>query len=223
MPTILDSVPPLALSRRRILVVDDHELVREGLKALIQTDPALEAAGEASTSAETLARLHAEPWDLVLLDIGLPDRSGVDTLHLIRSRVSDVPVLIVSGLPEEQYAINLLRAGANGYVRKDAPAAEILRAIRTVLGGRRYTSAAVSELLVRRLQGDERPPHHDLSEREFQVLCQLAAGRTVSQIAAELFLSVKTVSTYRTRVLEKLGLSTNAELAHYAIRHGLLG
>lgn len=208
--------------KRRILIGDDHQIVREGLKAVIELEPDLQVAGEAGTSAETLARLHEGDWDLVLLDIGLPDRSGVDTLHLIRSRVSDVPVLIVSGFPEDQYAINLLRAGANGYLRKDAPANEIVRAIRTVLEGRRYTSAAVSELLLARLGDGERPPHHDLSEREFQVLCQLAAGRTVSQIAAELFISVKTVSTYRTRVLDKLGLATNAELAHYAIRHGLV-
>ncbi len=208
--------------KRRILIGDDHQIVREGLKAVIELEPDLEVAGEAATSAETLAKLHSASWDVVLLDIGLPDRSGVDTLHLIRSRISDVPVLIVSGFPEDQYAINLLRAGANGYLRKDAPASEIVRAIRTVLDGRRYTSAAVSELLLKRLHDAERPPHHDLSEREFQVMCQLASGRTVSQIAADLFISVKTVSTYRARVLGKLGVSTNAELAHYAIRHGLV-
>jgi two-component system, NarL family, invasion response regulator UvrY len=159
----------------------------------------------------------------VMLDIALPDRSGVDTLRLIRSVHPDLPVLIVSGYPEEQYAVNLMRAGACGYVRKDAEPDEIVRAVRLALQGRRYLSDTVSELLANRLDEDpSRPRHLDLSEREFQVLCQIASGITVSQIAERLFISVKTVSTYRARLLDKLGMKTNAELTHYAIRNGLV-
>ncbi|TAK41083.1 MAG: response regulator transcription factor [Betaproteobacteria bacterium] len=211
------------MQKHRILLVDDHEIVRTGLRQLLELEPDMELAGEAATSADALARLRQADCDLVLLDIALPDRSGADTLKLIRGAYPDLPVLVLSTYPEEQYAINLLRAGASGYVRKDAPGGEIVRAIRQVLQSGRYISPAVSEMLVSQLRPDAtRPLHQDLSEREFQVLCKIAAGRTVSQIAAELFISVKTVSTYRSRVLEKLGMRSNAELTHYAVKNGLV-
>lgn len=211
------------MTKRRILLGDDHQIVRTGLRQLLESESDLEVAGEAGTSAEILGALREGAWDLVMLDIGLPDRSGVDTLHLIRSAHPALPVLIISGYPEDQYAINLLRAGASGYVRKDADTDEILKAVRVVLQGRRYMSDAVSELLARRLQPDaDRPLHLELSEREFQVLCLLAGGTTVTQVADQLFLSVKTVSTYRSRILEKLGMQTNAELTYYAIKNGLV-
>ncbi|MFA9440100.1 MAG: response regulator transcription factor [Rhodocyclaceae bacterium] len=211
------------MTKHRVLIGDDHQIVRNGIRQLIEDEPDLEVGGEASTSLEILATLRDGHWDLVLLDIALPDRSGVDTLRLIRNLHTDLPVLILSGYPEDKYAVNLLRAGANGYVRKDAEPEDILRAMRVVLQGRRYLSPALSDLLVNRLDGDASGPlHHDLSQREFQVLCQLASGKTVSQIADELFLSVKTVSTYRTRILEKLNMQTNAELTYYAIKTGLI-
>jgi DNA-binding NarL/FixJ family response regulator len=211
------------MERKRILLGDDHAIVRSGLKQLLDDDPDFEVGGEASTSAEVLAALRNGTWHLVLLDIALPDRSGVDTLRLIRGVHPDLPVLIVSGYPEEQYAVNLMRAGASGYLRKDADPDEILRAVRLALQGRRYLSDTVSELLANRLDEDpSRPRHLDLSEREFQVLCQIASGVTVSQIAERLFISVKTVSTYRARLLDKLSMKTNAELTHYAIRNGLV-
>ncbi|MFT4173856.1 MAG: response regulator transcription factor [Rhodocyclaceae bacterium] len=211
------------MTKHRVLIGDDHQIVRNGIRQLIEGEPDLEVGGEASTSLEILATLRDGHWDLVLLDIALPDRSGVDTLRLIRNLHTDLPVLILSGYPEDKYAVNLLRAGANGYVRKDAEPEDILRAMRVVLQGRRYLSPALSDLLVNRLDGDASGPlHHDLSQREFQVLCQLASGKTVSQIADELFLSVKTVSTYRTRILEKLNMQTNAELTYYAIKTGLI-
>ena len=211
------------MQKTRILLIDDHEIVRTGLRQLLELEPDLELAGEAATSADALALLRQAAFDLVLLDIALPDRSGTDTLKLMRSAYPDLPVLVLSAYPEEQYAINLLRAGANGYVRKDAPGDEIVRAIRTVLQKGRYISAAVSEMLVNQLDPDAaRPLHQDLSEREFQVLCKIASGKTVSQIAAELFISVKTVSTYRGRVLQKLNMRSNAELTHYAVKSGLV-
>jgi two-component system invasion response regulator UvrY len=211
------------IPKHRILLVDDHEIVRTGLRQLIELEDDIELAGEAATSGEALAWLRATPCELVLLDIALPDRSGAETLKLIRGAHRGLPVLVLSAYPEEQYAINLLRAGANGYVRKDAPGEEIVRAIRVVLQKGRYISPAVSEMLVNRLDPEAtRPLHQDLSEREFQVLCKIASGKTVSQIADELFISVKTVSTYRSRVLEKLNMRSNAELTHYAVKNGLV-
>lgn len=211
------------MAKHRVLIADDHQIVRSGLRQLLEAEDDLEVGGEAATSAEVLRLLQDGTWALVLLDVALPDRSGVDTLRLIRQHVGTLPVLMVSGFPEEQYAINLLRAGANGYVRKDADSDEILRAIRIAVQGRRYASAVVTELLATRLDTDsDRPMHSDLSEREFQVLCKLAGGTSVSEIADELFISVKTVSTYRSRLLEKLRLKTNAELTYYAVRNGLI-
>ncbi|CAN5334256.1 response regulator transcription factor RqpR [soil metagenome] len=211
------------MQKRRILIADDHQIVRTGLRQLLETEHDLDVVNEAATSAEALRFLNEGQYDLVLLDVALPDRSGVDTLRLIREHVGSIPVLIVSAYPEEQYAINLLRAGASGYIRKDADGAEIIRAIRVALQGRRYMSEQVTELLATRLDADaDKPLHSDLSEREFQVLCKLAGGSTVSQIADELFISVKTVSTYRTRLLEKLKLKSNADLTYYAIKNGLI-
>jgi DNA-binding NarL/FixJ family response regulator len=218
-----DSVSAMSMDKRRIVLVDDHEIVRTGLKQLLALEPDLEVCGEAATSADVLALLRQISCDLLLLDVALPDRNGVDTLKLVRGAYPDLPVLVVSTYPEEQYAINLLRAGANGYIRKDAPGPDIIHAIRVVLQKGRYMSQTVSEMLVNRLDsGAERPLHQDLSEREFQVLCAIASGKTVSAIAEQLFISVKTVSTYRSRILEKLKMHNNAELTHYAIKNGLI-
>jgi len=211
------------MEKHRIVLVDDHEIVRTGLKQLLALEADLEVTGEAATSADALALLRQVACDLLLLDVSLPDRSGVDTLKLVRNAYPDLPVLVVSTYPEEQYAINLLRAGANGYIRKDAAGSDIVHAIRIVLQKGRYLSQAVSEMLVNRLDADgDRPLHQDLSEREFQVLCSIASGKTVSAIAEHLFISVKTVSTYRSRILEKLKMRNNAELTHYAVKNGLI-
>ena len=211
------------MEKHRIVLVDDHEIVRTGLKQLLALEADLEVTGEAATSADALALLRQVACDLLLLDVSLPDRSGVDTLKLVRNAYPDLPVLVVSTYPEEQYAINLLRAGANGYIRKDAAGSDIVHAIRIVLQRGRYMSQAVSEMLVNRLDADgDRPLHQDLSEREFQVLCSIASGKTVSAIAEHLFISVKTVSTYRSRILEKLKMRNNAELTHYAVKNGLI-
>ena len=176
-----------------------------------------------TTGNETLDQLRQQTWDLVLLDIHMPDRSGLDILRHIQTGHPSVRVLVMSGLPEQQYAVNVLRAGASGYLSKDSAPGELMKAVRTVLSGRRYVSAALAEMLVADLDGDaDKPLHARLSTREFQIFCKLAAGRGVSDIANELSLSVKTVSTYRSRILEKMSFSTNADITSYALRNGLI-
>ena len=207
----------------RILIADDHPVVRAGIRQYLEADPGVREIGEAATGRETLDRLRAQAWDLVLLDIFMPDRSGLDILRHIQSGFPSVRVLVLSALPEKQYALSVLRAGASGYLAKDSAPEELLKAIHTVLGGRRCVSPEVAELLVAGLDNDpDSPQHARLSAREFQVFSKLAAGRSVSEIAAELLLSVKTVSTYRNRVLEKMGFKTNADLTSYALRNGLI-
>jgi len=206
-----------------VLIADDHAVVRAGLRQFLDEDSAVVEVGEAASGRETLDQLRAKEWDLVLLDINMPDRSGIDVLRHIRSGYPRVRVLVLSGLPERQYALNVLRAGASGYLAKDAAADELLKAVHTVLNGRRYVSASLAELLVEDLDSDRDKPLHDsLSTREFQIFCKLAAGRGVSDIANELSLSVKTVSTYRTRILEKMKFTNNADLTSYALRSGII-
>ena len=207
----------------RVLIADDHALFRAGLRQfLIQSLPSAEI-GESPTGNETLTALPRGQWDLLVLDINMPDRSGLDILRHVRSGHAGTRVLVLSGYPERQYALNVLRAGARGYLSKEGAPDELLKAVRAILDGRRYVSPALAELLVSELDQDaDKPLHARLSEREFQVLCKLAAGRAVSDIAGELCLSVKTVSTYRTRVLDKMHLETNADLTTYALRNGLI-
>jgi two-component system invasion response regulator UvrY len=207
----------------RILIADDHAVVRAGLKQFLEADPSIKEIGEAASGRETLDVLRTKEWDLVLLDIFMPDRSGLDVLRHIQSGYPKVKVLVLSGLPEQQYAVNVLRAGASGYLAKDSAPEELLKAVQTVLVGRRYVSAALAELLVADLDGDpDKPLHTRLSTREFQIFCKLAAGRGVSDIANELSLSVKTVSTYRSRILEKMSFKTNADVTSYALRNGII-
>lgn len=211
------------MQKKRVLLADDHQIVRNGLRLLINAEPDLEVCAEAATSTETLTLLRQQEFDVLLLDISMPDRDGMDTLRLLRTHRTDLPVLIISAYAEEQYALNMLRAGANGYIRKDADVDDILAAIRTVLRGRRYVSDTVADLLTQRLNGDtDAPAHQQLSEREFQVLHKLSTGKSVTEIADELFISVKSVSTYRSRLLTKLNLKSNAELTYYALKNGLI-
>ena len=207
----------------RILIADDHAVVRAGLRQFLEEDRSICEIGEASTGNETVEQLRAKTWDLLILDIYMPDRSGLDILTQVKATHPKTKILIISGLPERQYALNALKAGASGYLAKDSAADELLRAVRAVLCGRRYVSPTLAELLVSDLNHDsEEPLHARLSEREFQIFCKLASGRSVSEIAEELFLSVKTVSTYRSRVLEKMSFSTNADLTLYAFRNGMI-
>jgi len=207
----------------RILVADDHQIVRAGLKNLLSEYKEFTVAGEAGSGTDALKMVREADWDVVLLDISMPDMNGIDTLKQIKRSKPDLPVLILTMHPEDHYAINLLRAGANGYVCKECAPEQLVGAIRTVASGRRYVSPALGDQLAGDLSGDgQNALHTELSEREFQVFCKLAAGQAVSEIADELFLSVKTVSTYRSRILEKMGMKTNANITYYAIKHGLI-
>jgi DNA-binding NarL/FixJ family response regulator len=207
----------------KILIADDHAMVRAGIRQYLEAESSVREIGEAASGQDALEQLRTREWDLVLLDIFMPDQSGLDILRHIQSDYPKVRVLILSGLPEKQYAVSVLRAGASGYLPKDSAPEDLIKAVQTVLAGRRYVSPEVAELLVAGMDKDPASQQHErLSAREFQVLSKLAAGRAVSEIAEELQLSVKTVSTYRSRVLEKMGLKTNADLTSYALRHGLI-
>lgn len=208
---------------QKILIADDHAVVRKGFKQLLLEDRAQFEVREAGTGRETLDRLREQKWDLLVLDINMPDRSGIDILRQIHASYPGVRVLILSAFPERQYAVNVLRSGANGYLNKDMAPEELVNAVKTVLSGRRYVSAALAELLVTELDNDsERPAHMQLSEREFQIFCKLASGTSVSAIGAELCLSVKTISTYRSRLMEKMGFKSNADITAYALRNQLI-
>lgn len=209
--------------RKRILVADDHEVVREGIKGILARHPDLEVAGEASDAPEVLRTVREDAWDLVLLDLSLPTGEGLETLRRVRSAAPELPVLILSVHPEEEMAARLLEAGAMGYVQKDAASGELVHAIRRVLEGRKYLSSDMASRLAEILSGGSaRHRHEELSDREFQVLRLLGEGHSVSDIADILSLSVKTVSTYRSRLLEKLGMRTTAQLIRYALEHDLV-
>jgi DNA-binding NarL/FixJ family response regulator len=206
----------------KVGIVDDHSIVRSGLRQFLSEEVDLRVTGEARNGREALDLARGGEVDVLLLDISMPDQSGVDALVAIKARFPQLPVLILSGFPEAQYATALLRQGASGYLNKDCDPNDIAHAIRTVALGRRYITPAVAERLADGLSGDDRPPHELLSERELQVFLRLAQGQTVGQMAESMFLSVKTVSTYRTRVLEKLKLQTNSDLTYYALKNGLI-
>jgi len=206
----------------RVGIVDDHGIVRSGLRQFLSEEVDLRITGEARNGREALELARGGEVDVLLLDISMPDQGGVDALAAIKARFPQLPVLILSGFPEAQYATALLRQGASGYLNKDCDPNDIATAIRTVALGRRYITPAVAEMLADGLGGDDRPPHELLSERELQVFLRLAQGQTVGQMAESMFLSVKTVSTYRTRVLEKLKLQTNSDLTYYALKNGLI-
>jgi DNA-binding NarL/FixJ family response regulator len=208
----------------QILIVDDHAVVRDGVKKMFDTQPGGVAFGEASTLHEALTLVREQAWDLVVLDLALGDRSGFEVLQEVKKLRPRLPVLILSMHAETQYTRRAFKAGASGYITKDCTRAELVGAITTVLQGRKYVSPTLAEQLVLELgHGTDQPPHETLSTREFEVLCLIAAGKTVSEIATLLALSDKTISTYRARILEKMGLKTNAALTHYAIHNKLVG
>jgi two-component system invasion response regulator UvrY len=207
----------------QIAIVDDHIIVRTGLKQFLSEHVDLRVVGEASNGKEALDLVRRGDVDVILMDLSMPDHGGVDALAAIKAREPDLPVLILSGFPEAHYATTLLRQGASGYLNKECDPAEIVTAIRTVYRGRKYITPAVAELLADGLSGDQdKPLHEQLSEREFQVFLRLAKGETVGNIADHMSLSVKTVSTYRTRVMEKMKLSSNSDLTYYALKNGLI-
>jgi DNA-binding NarL/FixJ family response regulator len=212
----------------RVLIADDHPLLRTGLRLVLSQDPDLTVAGEAENAEQVLRSVDEQPYDIVVLDISLPGRSGLEVLTEIRQRHGSLPVLMLSMHDEQHLAIRAIRAGANGYLTKASAPSELAPAIRKILSGKRYVSPAVAEamaqLLSRPSDPDDpgRPPHEMLSDREFQVICKIASGKSVSQIAGDMALSIKTISTYRARALEKMGMRTNAELTRYAIQNHLV-
>lgn len=207
----------------RLAIVDDHQIVRHGFREMLEGELDISIAFEAASGEEALDKLREQACDILLLDLSLPGQGGVDVLRTVRQRHPDLRVLILSGYPEDRYALSMIRNGADGYLCKDCERADLLRAVRTVAQGRRYVSRKTAELLAEELAGGgTSAPHESLSERELQVFLRLAKGESVTEIGRSLNLSVKTISTYRSRLLEKLELTSNAELAAYAIRHGLI-
>jgi DNA-binding NarL/FixJ family response regulator len=208
----------------RVLIADDHAIVREGLKQIIADDAGFVVAGEAADGYAAIQQLRSGAFDMVLLDITLPDRSGIDVLKQLKKEIPALPVLILTMHREDQYAVRALKAGAAGYLNKQGAPAELLNALREVAAGRKYITAALAQELAHQVgsSDSDKPAHAMLSDREYQTLVMIASGKTVGEIATELALSVKTVSMYRTRLLQKMKLRHNAELTHYAIRHRLV-
>ncbi|MEW6305520.1 MAG: response regulator transcription factor [Verrucomicrobiota bacterium] len=207
----------------RILITDDHAVVRQGLKQILADEFKTAVFGEAGNAQEALGLVWKEEWDIVILDITMPGRSGPEVLQDIKKARPKLPVLVLSMHPEDQFAVRVLKSGAAGYMTKESAPEELVGAVKKLLTGGRYVSASLAEKMASYLAVDvQKPPHERLSDREFQVLRMIASGKTVTQIARELALSVKTISTYRTRILEKMAMSTNAELTHYAIQNHLV-
>jgi two-component system invasion response regulator UvrY len=207
----------------RALIADDHAVVRQGLIQILGNIPEITVAGEAINGQEVLDKVRAEAWDVVILDISMPDCSGLDILKQLKSERPKLPVLVLSMHSEDQYAVRALKAGASGYLTKDSAPDELVKAIRKVVSGGRYVGSCLAERLAFEIGADSsKLPHETLSDREFQVLRLIASGKSVTEIAAELYLSSKTVSTYRVRLLKKMNLKTNAELMHYAMQNHLI-
>jgi two-component system invasion response regulator UvrY len=219
LPTV-DHQPNMTL---RILLVDDHAIVRQGVRQLLLDKGVATEVSEAETGADALAQIDRSFWDIVLLDISLPDMNGIEVLKRLRRKAPRVPVLMFSMYREDQYAVRALKAGAAGYLSKTSNAAEMMNAVRQVAAGRKYVSAQMAEALADyvSLDGDQLP-HERLSDREYQTLCMLGSGKRLTDIAHALSLSVKTVSVYRSRLLEKMGLSNNAELTYYVMSNNLI-
>jgi two-component system invasion response regulator UvrY len=206
----------------KILIADDHPVVRRGLKQIIAEIPGAVIADEATNGWEVLSKVRAGDYDVVLLDITMPGMDGIDVLTQLKCEKPRLPILVLSMHPEEQFAVRALRAGASGYLTKESAPDELATAIQKVSSGRKYVSSSLAEKLASVVQKAEQLPHESLSNREYQVMCQFASGKTVTQIAKELSLSVKTISTYRSRILEKMQMKNNAELIRYALNNHLI-
>ena len=207
----------------RILIADDHAIVRRGLKHIVSEQPDMTVDGEAENARQVLDLVRTDKWDVIVLDINMPGRSGLEVLKELRREHPKLPVLVLSVHPEDQYGVRVLKAGAAGYLTKDSAPDELVQAIRKVHRGGKYVSASRAEVLAFELETEtDRPRHESLSDREYQVMTMIASGKTVGEIGEELSLSVKTISTYRARVLGKMKMRTNAELTHYAIQNQLL-
>lgn len=207
----------------KILIADDHPLIREGLKQIISDEKDMEVRGEASNVEEMMQLLEECRYDIVILDITMPGRSGLDALEDLKRKHPDLPVLILSIHPENEYAIRAFRSGAKGYITKQSMPQELVNAIRKMVEGKKYISSSMAEKIIDILgRGDDREPHECLSKREFQVMQKLASGKTIRQIATDLFISENTVRTYKARILEKMRMNNIAELIRYAIENNLV-
>ena len=207
----------------RILLADDHAVVRQGVKQILMEAFAQATFGEAQNAHELLALVAQERWDIVVLDLAMPGGNGLEALKQIKHEHPQLPIMVLSMYPEDQYAVRTIRAGAAGYLNKESAPEELVLAIRKVLRGGEYISSSVAdELVLHARHEDDQPLHKQLSDREYQVLCLIAAGKEVKEISTELSLSAKTISTYRARLLEKMNMKTNAELTHYAIQNSLV-
>jgi DNA-binding NarL/FixJ family response regulator len=207
----------------RVLIADDHTMFREGLKQILAKDAGIIVSGEASNTAELLEKVQKGNFDVLVVDIAMPGRNGIDALKELRQIRPDLPVLILSMYPEDQYAARAIKAGASGYLTKNKAGRELIAAVQRVASGKKYIGPDVGEQLAVELEQDvDRPPHKRLSDREYQVMCMIASGKTVKQIADELCLSVSTISTNRARILQKMKMKNNAEITRYAIKHDLV-
>jgi DNA-binding NarL/FixJ family response regulator len=207
----------------RVFIVDDHAVVRQGLRRILEETADIKVAGEAGNGVEALKKIHTLKWDVMLLDISMPEKGGTETLKQVMELDKTAKVLILSMYEEDQYAVRLMKAGASGYLTKDAAPEQLIDAIRNAVEGKKHISPTLAELLLQECSNDSsKPLHATLSDREFQVLKLIGAGKSVSEIAAILSLSVKTISTYRAHILEKMELKNNADLTYYVIQNGLL-
>lgn len=207
----------------KVIIADDHPIVRKGIKEILEETNEIEVVDEASNGEELLKIIPNKDYDVILLDISMPGRSGIDILKQLKTDNPDKPVLILSIHPEEQYAIRALKNGASGYLTKESDPEEMIKAIQRVHSGGKYISISLAEKLAEEISKvQEKTAHEKLSDREFQVMCMIAAGKSVTEIGNQLFLSVKTVSTYKSRVLEKMNLNNNADIVRYALEHNLI-
>lgn len=206
----------------KVLIVDDHPIVRQGLKQILSESDDISIAGEAETAQEALNKVWETEFDVVLLDISMPGRGGIEIISEIRAAKSKPSVLILTSFSEEQYAFRALKSGASGYLVKKSAPDELITAIKKVSGGGKYIGASLAEKLAFNIESGEKSPHEKLSNREYQIMCMIASGKTLTGIADELSLSIKTISTHRSRFLEKMSMKNNAEIIHYAIKAGLV-
>ncbi len=207
----------------KILVVDDHAVVRQGVKQILNEQFQGAVIGEARNAEEMIDRIKKFTWDIVVLDVGMPGKSGLDALKDLKQVCPKLPVLVLSAYPEDQLARRMLKAGASGYLTKDSAPNELVQALRKILGGGKFVSASMAELLVANLNEQaERPPHELLSDREYQVMCLIAVGKSLKEISEDLCVGISTINTYRARILEKMQLKNNTELTHYALENRLV-